>query len=362
MATAGGRAGGALSDELLREPYRFDFFQAVRLLERLLRAPARRPRHPAGRDRSADDDLVRFRSLPSLSFPASAVTAIRRPAAAEPDEPPPPPEMSVAFLGLAGPQGVLPRHYTALLLERVRDKDYSLRDLLDLFNHRLVSLFYRAWQKYRLPFAYERAALDGPGEVDACTQALYCLVGLGTRGLRGRLGVEDEAFVYYGGHFAHWPRSAVALEAVLADYFGVPVRAEQLHGQWLRLGPEDRSLMPGPECPEGRNCQLGMNVIAGERVWDVQSKFRLRVGPLTYAQFRSLMPNGDALRPLAQMARTYVGLEFDFDVQLVLRAAEVPWCRLGPGEDAPHLGWNTWMRSGEFTRDVADAVFCVEDV
>jgi type VI secretion system protein ImpH len=334
----------------------------VRLLERLLRAPSRRAGPPGGRDRPADDDVVRFRALPSLSFPASAVTAIRRPAAAAPDEAAPPPEMTVAFLGLAGPQGVLPRHYTALLLERVRDKDYSLRDFLDLFNHRLVSLFYRAWQKYRLPFAYERAALEGPGEVDACTQALYCLVGLGTRGLRRRLGVEDEAFVYYGGHFAHWPRSAVALEAMLADYFAVPVRVEQLQGQWLRLGPDDRSLMPGPECPEGRNCQLGVNVIAGERVWDVQSKFRLRLGPLTYGQFRSLMPDGDALRPLAQMARTYVGPEFDFDVQPVLIAAEVPRCELGPGKDSPRLGWNTWMRSDEFTHDVADAVFRVEDV
>jgi type VI secretion system protein ImpH len=360
MATAGGRSGGPVSDALLREPYRFDFFQAVRLLERLQRDRSRRPAKRGERDPRAEEELLRFRTQPSLSFPPSAISDIRRAAG---DDGNAPLEMTVAFLGLAGSLGVMPHHYTALLLERVRNKDYSLRDFLDLFNHRLVSLFYRAWRKYRLPFAYERAALDGPGEVDTCTRALYCLVGLGTRGLRGRQKIEDEAFVYYGGHFAHWPRSAIALEAMLEDYFAVPVHVEQLHGQWLLLSPGDRSLMPGGrDCPDGRNCQLGLNVIAGERIWDVQSKFRLRLGPLTYQQFRSLMPNGDALRPLAQMTRTYVGLEFDFDVQLVLIAAEVPWCRLGPGEDAPHLGWNTWIRGGEFAQDVTDAVFRPEEV
>ncbi len=360
MATAGGRPGGPVGEALLREPYRFDFFQAVRLLERLQRHGGRRPARSGEGDSRAEEEVLRFRTQPSLSFPPSAITDIRR--AADGTDGSAPLEMTVAFLGLAGSLGVLPHHYTALLLERVRNKDYSLRDFLDLFNHCLLSLFYRAWRKYRLPFAYERAALRGPGEVDACTRSLYCLVGLGTRGLRGRQKIPDEAFVYYGGHYAHWPRSAVALAAMLEDYFEVPVHVEQLHGQWLLLGPGDRSVMPGgADCPEGRNCQLGLNVIAGERIWDVQSKFRLRLGPLSYRQFRSLMPNGDALRPVAQMARTYVGLEFDFDVQLVLTAPEVPWCRLQPGDDGPHLGWNTWIRSGEFAQNVTDAVFRPEE-
>src|SRR5581483_8630178 len=107
-----------------------------------------------------------------------------------------------------------PPHYTTLLVRRVRAKDFALRDFLDLFHHRTVSLFYRAWEKYRLPFAYERSRADGPGAEDLCTFVLYCLVGLGTGGLRGRLDVNDEAFLYYGGHFAHFPRCAVSLEAM----------------------------------------------------------------------------------------------------------------------------------------------------
>ncbi len=101
----------------------------------------------------------------------------------------------------------------------------------------------------------------------------------------------------------------------------------------------------------------------GERVWDVQSKFRVRLGPLRYRQFVEFMPPGSALRPLCQLTRSYVGPEFDFDVQPVLLAAEVPWCRLsGDGADGPLLGWNTWVRARPFEHDVCDAVFFLDDV
>src|SRR5262249_29678817 len=171
--------------------------------------------------------------------------------------------------------------------------------------------------------------------MDPATGGLYALVGLGTAGLRDRLEIDDEAFLFYSGHFAHYPRSALALECLLQDYFEVPVEVHQLKGQWLVLDPEDRSLLPSTSQPGNLNNQLGVSMVAGERCWDMQSKFRLRVGPLTYAQFRRLMPNGDGLRPLAQMARTYVGPELDFDVQPVLKAAEVPQCR---ADDTSFLG------------------------
>src|SRR5262249_10363085 len=190
------------------------------------------------------------------------------------DGPMPPLEMVVAFLGLTGPLGVLPQHYTALLLRRIRARDYALRDFLDLFNHRTISLFYRAWEKYRLPFAYERTQLDrGRGEVDLCSLCLYCLAGMGTGGLRGRLDIPDEAFLFYSGHFAHWPRSASALGSMLEDYFEIPIQILQAQGQWLNLGKADISLMPGPAFPRGRHNQLGVDMVVGERVWDVQGKF-----------------------------------------------------------------------------------------
>ena len=318
MAPEDGRKSAPLSEQLLREPFRFDFFQAVRLLERLCRERARDdarwPCAPPGQDHAPDRELVRFRTLASQSFPAAAISQIKQPQARDGQGPLRPLEMLVAFLGLTGPQGVLPRHYTTLLIQRLRHKDFALRDFLDLFNHRTISLFYRAWEKYRLPFTYERSQLDEAGALDLCTQSLYCLVGLGTGGLRGRLEIKDEAFLYYGGHFAHFPRCAVALEGMLEDYFAIPVRVEQAQGQWLTLEEADCSLLPDADSPEGRNNEVGESLIVGERVWDVQGSFRLRVGPLKYDQFRRYLPDGDGLSALYQMTRAYVGPELDFEI------------------------------------------------
>lgn len=354
MAPTHGRTGAGLSDLLVRQPHRFDFFQALRLLGYVARA---RGAPPPGEDVAPDRELVHFRAAPSLSFPASTLAGLKDGAATDGGKPF---EVAVTFLGMAGPNGALPYHYTRLVLERVRARDYSLRDFLDLFNHRLVTLFYQAWEKYRLPFAFERARLvAGPAEADPISQVLHCLAGFGTGGLRGRLEVADMAFVFYGGHFAHYPRTALALEAMLAEYFELPVEVRQLQGQWLYLEPDDCSRMPGPGLPEGRNAQLGVSLLAGARVWDIQSRFRLRLGPLDYEQFRRLLPPGDMLRPVAQLTRTYAGPELDYDVQLVLKPPAVPWCRLG---DEALLGWNTWIRCGEFTAAVEDTVFLVEDL
>lgn len=373
MAAARGRADAgvngdrAAADRLFEEPFAFDFFQAVRLLERL--EPTRRQ---IGGDGPPAREAVRFRAHLSMSFPPSSIYALDPPAAGRTV-----PAMTVAFMGLTGPSGVLPRHYTELLMrldrERKDDEKYAPRAWLDLFNHRLISLFYRAWAKYRFPVAYERGC--DRGREDDFTTALFSLIGLANRSLRNRLHVaagarvlaqvEDLGLLYYAGFLAHRPRNAVSLEAMLADWFGLPVRVEQFRGQWLKLDPSSCSRLGG-----GRsNNQLGTDLVAGERVYDCQSKFRIRIGPLSYAQFLEFLPDRapsearKAFFLLCHLTRLYVGPELDFDVQPVLRAADVPECQLGAA-DGPgaRLGWNTWIRSAPHPRDAEDAVFAGEEV
>ncbi len=375
MPSQGGRKSAPVSQRLRSQAERFDFFQAVRLLEREATAPSRPdsdpPRYPVGKDYPPGREVVRFRALPSSSFPAGSISGIEDASSLESaDNGAGAPEMTVTFMGLTGPNGVLPRHYTTLLIERIRSKDYALRDFFDLFNHRTISLFYRAWEKYRFPIAYESAKSgERKNDEDLFTRCLYSLLGLGTEGLRGRLEFDDEAFLFYGGYYAHFPRSAVSLEFMLADYFELPVKVEQFVGQWLYLGEDDQSSLPGSDRLQGGNAQLGIDTVVGQRVWGIESKFRIRFGPLGYDQFRRFLPDGDALRPTCQMVRSYVGPEFDFDIQPILKASEVPWCRLGgeevrrpevEGDPPACLGWNTWIRAAEFDRDVTDAVFTME--
>ena len=354
MAGTSGQFGSTVSDRLWREPYDFDFFQAVRLIEWMQSDHGNNPATGGvGTNLAPADEPVRFRSLVSLTFPSSTVAFLQPPTEDRP------PEMTVSFLGLHGPAGALPQHYTSHLLERchVRNNDFAMRDFFDLFNHRAISLFYRAWEKYRFFAAFERTQRSR-GETDLFTFCLLCLVGIGTPHLVGRLQHDPHSIVYYGGHFAHQVRNASALEAILQDYFELPIRIEQFSGQWLYLSEDEQTSLPDGRFPAGRNCCLGVDVIVGERVWDIQGKFRIVVGPLNYSQFSRLMPIGDSLQPLSALARLYVGPQFDFDVQVLLSAPEVPQCEMtSKAPVGPRLGWNTWLLGKQPSVDADDAVF-----
>jgi type VI secretion system protein ImpH len=355
MAAQGRRSESSVIDRLLNEPGCFQFFQAVRLLERL--EPAR---GLVGGDSARE--VVRFRAAPTLRFPASEILAIQPPRGEQTGSASPssPYEMIVTFMGLTGPKGVLPSYFTRLLLRRLRAKDSTLRSFFDLLNHRRVSLFYRAWTKYRFPIAFERARRQEITRDDTFTRCLFSLVGLGTAGQRGRHVLDDHTFLYYGGLFAHRPRSAVALEGMLAFHFGLPIKIEQFRGQWLNLQTRDRSMLPSAREPGGRFNRQGRDVVLGRRVWNIESKFRIRLGPLGQEDFYRFLPPpiGDCLIELNQMTRTYVGAEFDFDVQLVLANGAWPRCELGgKGRQTAHLGWNVWLSSSPFAAENGDAVF-----
>jgi type VI secretion system protein ImpH len=336
MATESGRTDHSLTDVLFAEPYRFEFFQAVRLLERI--APER---HAVGRYSEPAGEAVRFRTRTSLGFAPSQIHKLSRTSEDENA----PSQMMVAFMGLAGRAGVLPHHYTEMLIERSRYKDTALAEFFDLFNHRMISLFYRAWEKYRFPVAYER------GAEDRFTEFLFDIIGMGTRGLRKRQSFADEILLFYGGLFAARPHSASAMEAVLGDYFGATAHVAQFSGQWLKLDDESLTRLGTA------NAALGVTTVAGTRVWDVQSKFELQFGPLTFKEFTGFLPTGSAFKPAAELTRLLAGQEFDFAMRLTLKADEVPGCVLTTrAKRAPRLGWTTWLKTSPFPEDDSQVV------
>jgi type VI secretion system protein ImpH len=333
---------------LARRPSAVEAFQAIRLLEAVARkadpGPDGRGR-PIGEDLDPAKEAVRLTGSTSLAFPAGSVAGY------DPPEGDAPPRLALALFGLVGPSGVLPSHVTAEVNRAIRMKRPALTTVLDLFHHRLASFFYRAWAKYRLPVAYERSG----GAEDDVSGALLALVGLGTPHLRRRLAVEDEAVVHYAGHFARWPRSAAALEAMLADYLGLPVAVKQFEGSWLPLPPEEQSALPSAAAPEGSFCRLSMDAVVGERVWDVRGKFQVRVGPVSWARFQQLIPGSEDVRRLVELTRLYVGPGLSFNLRVILDRTDVPEPRLGTG--AARLGWTSWAVSRPPPADLADAVF-----
>jgi type VI secretion system protein ImpH len=329
MAAFGWRKDRPLAEQLFAEAYRFDFFQAVHLLERLLPGTMR-----VGEGSGVRPEPVRFRSSLMAGFPASEIDRLRL--GARPGEPP---EMTVNFLGLAGGFGPLPPPLSEHVLARARRGDTAARDFLDIFNHRLLSLLYRARAQHRPALAR--------GTPDASNLALYfyALFGMALPELRGRLPLPDRALLHYAGILAQAPRSLHGLERVLADYFGVPVRGRPLQGRWLAIDPGEQTRIGRA----GRNHALGRGAVLGRRAWDQQAGILLTLGPLTLAQFRAFLPTGNAHRRLQSLVGFYAETALEPEYRLELSPAEVPPTRLGRSGGA-ELGWTSFLVSRKRTR------------
>jgi type VI secretion system protein ImpH len=324
---------------LREEPYRFEFFQAIRLLERIF--PDRKP---LGRFTLPSEEVARLGSYPSLEFPASEIQYVDWPENRAPF-------VAVNFMGTTGCQGPLPHSYTTLILDRLRAGDRTFRDFLDLFHHRMLSFFYQAWEKYRFTISYERR------ERDRFSHHLLDLIGLGTAGLQDRLAIPDDAFLFFAGILGQRPHSARALELLLNDYFEVPVEVVQLLGGWFRLDDTTECCIGERATPSE---QLGMGAVVGDEVWNQQARARIRIGPLDLDQYLDFLPNGSAYEPLRALLRFWTNEEIDFEVQLTLKRDEVPPCELGgEGKGLPQLGWVTWMKSKPLNRDPEDTIFDV---
>lgn len=321
-----------LNQKLADEPYRFEFFQAVRLLEKIY--PERKP---VGGDALPDREVVRFRSRLGLNFPASEIQELKSSfdELTEHEKH----EMFINFMGMVGISGVMPIHYTELLMDRARYRDTAMWSFLDIFTHRSVSMFFRAWEKYRFPVKYERGN-------DDFTQNLFDIAGLGTRGLRGRMELPDESLLPYTGLIAQKPHSAVALANMLGDYFRVSAKILQFFGQWLDLDKASITRLGFV------NSALGQTTIIGNRIWDQQSKFRIVFGPLSFKQFQGFLPNGSAHKPMKSIVRFMNGTDFDLDVRLVLKAREVPGTVLTTrAKRRPLLGWTSFLKTKPFLAD-----------
>lgn len=368
----------SLREDLFQDFFEFSFYKAVHLLETL-----NPDRKRLGEALTPDQEAVRFGVRPGFVFPPSDIAALRRPVVAEdpalsdgsdqapgpfePDQelhldtagrqahdgtfpsssslpfsgPYPfgqataaPSRMEVAFLGLIGPSGMLPHWYNELAQDRLRKKDSSLVSFLDCFHHRLISLFYLAWKKHRFPETYL------PGAKDRLSRHMLCLLGLGTPRLVERMGVDPESLIYYSGLLSRTVPCAAAVEAAVEYFAGTTVALHQFIDRVIAIEPDDQTQL-------GRaNALLGLDAACGSQAWESQTRFRVDLGPMGFRRFIRFLPTADLLQPIFSLVRVMVGIEYEFDVGVILKREEVPPCRLGqPGPEAPRLGWTTWVKS-----------------
>ena len=316
----------ALFDEVAAQPHAFDFFALLRRIDAL------RPAQPrTGEALRPRQEALRLGQAPELDFAPAALHALER----DGDTPP---RLLVRFFGLLGPMGPMPLHFTEFVRDRLRHHDDpALAQFLDLFHHRMLSLFYRSWAQSQ-PVVH----MDRPSE-DRFRVWLGALAG-GAGGPASAGTLPPALLSYHAGWLAGRSAHPEMLAKVLGQALEVPVRVEEHVGHWLELDGADRTRLgyarsraERSEWPAG---QLGRSANAGSRVWDRQFRFRLHIGPLRRDRFDSLLPGGEAWPALLQLVRLFAGRDKTWDLALELHDEDRPPPRLGRTQ---RLGMTSWL-------------------
>jgi type VI secretion system protein ImpH len=313
---------------LAADPQAFHVFHALRIVEAEF---ADRPR--LGESLRPAEDRVRLGQEAELAFPPTTLAGFVPPLDGRPGR------LTNRFFGFFGPNGPLPLHLTEYARDRLRNhRDPTLVAFADIFTHRMLSLLYRAWAS-----GEPAPSFDRPDD-DPFAAKVAALAGYLGRELEGRDPMPDLAKRYFAGHLALGAKNADGLLSMVSAFFRAPVVLQDFVGTWLDLEPHDRWRLGG-------RAGLGRATSLGRRVWSRASKFRLRLGPLSLDDYLRMLPGGGSLARLEAIVRNHVGEVFEWDVNLVLRAADVPQPVLGRNA---LLGHTCWVGRRDDARDADD--------
>jgi type VI secretion system protein ImpH len=319
----GASPSNPVRQKLLQEPYVFNFYKAVQLLE--LFAGGYAP----GKGISPTQDPVHFSVRPGFGFPASEIQEIKVNGSASA------PKMAVNFMGLIGPQGVLPDWYNTHAQDCNCRKDYCFTDFLDLFHHRLISLFYLAWKKYRL---VENYSSDGSDQI---TGILGKLAGIGEHGQADNpifFEYARKRLIHFCGLVSRSVPTVAAIETVVAHAVGAPVHVEQFIERLIPIHKQDRT------CLGRKNSTLKKDALCGRSIRDSSSFFRVEIGPLPWKNYMALNPRSPNLELVRKLITHLAGIEYEFEIRLIIRGPEVPALCLGSKTQAPALGRTATLR------------------
>ncbi|MGF1688517.1 type VI secretion system baseplate subunit TssG [Photobacterium japonica] len=291
--------------QLIKQIDHDDFYRAVYTLQRAMLDD--HEESEVGTDTLPVNERIRFKASQNLGFPGAAIEQVKEAKNLNGKDRL---DVTVNFMGLTGPSGVLPRHYTETVMQRSRLKDVAIREFFDLFNHRLIALRYRAWEKYQYPIQHERYLSGQSSSIDTVLQSLT--------------GATQPLDVYLGGLFANPVRNTQSLRQALEAISGCTVTVDEFVGRWIHLEPEEQSRLGSSLQPEGQHAQLGVSCMLGQRSWDLSSALDIDIKASDRQMATALMSRGDMFFTLQSVVAHYVPPAISVDWYLVTTYQNLP--------------------------------------
>ncbi len=324
--------------DVSEKPYRYGFYQTVRRINCFYR-----DKPITGKAHRPSDDPIRFAQEPYTSFAPSTLSSL------EIDSSSQYPRLSQRFIGMFGPNGPLPLHLTEYARDRSRHhRDKTFARFMDMFHHRIVSLFYGAWAQAQPVVQFDRP------EQDRFAMYVGSLFGLGLPSLRNADAMHHSSKLGFAGHLSSLPRHVDGLVSMIQGYFEVQSNITEFIAHWMQIPAADRVKLG----ESSLNGCLGKNTVIGERVWQRQDKFRVSLGPLSLDQYEAFLPTGKSFKALVALVSNYVGIEYLWEVNLILSKEEKPVSCLGKSGS---LGWTSWLQTELQVDHVDDLLLQVEN-
>ncbi len=331
-----------------------ELVQAARLGEQLARR--RDPLAQIGADMKHDDEPLHFIASDRMALPIGDIAEIetgnRDPRQVAALRAPRPPRIAANILGLLGPTAALPPFYSEIQLQRRRLRDRAIAAFVNIFDHRALSFFWRAFAKYNWTVNVERGGGRAGAGADPISSALMAFGGLATPAMRDRMGIEDAALVRLAAHFADTRRSAAGLELVLRRLTGLDVTVVEAEPVWMALPLAEQTRLGsganarfvrlgGIEAATG----LGLDDAAmiGAAVLDIQHHFLVSIGPLDWPALVDFCGRSGARLAIGEICRLYAGLEYQPLLRLTIPGDAVQPARLGDPAVPAWLGRTCWL-------------------
>jgi len=257
-------------------------------------------------------------------------------------------DLRSALAPIVGPLGSLPPAYNELLQREERNRSKALASFFNLFATRFTELFVSATEKYRLARGLR---WSDKHKATAFRRTLLSLTGFGTMGTAQQAGVNQDVLLRFSGLLANRTRNAMGLTSMLCEFTGLPVKVKQFRRRWVSIPSHEQS-----QLGQHGGLLLGQNTTAGSSIEDFAGGFRIVIGPVGYADYLALSPGSHRLSEIFALTRLFTGSALEFDVQVILRKEDIPFCQLGQTDTPARLGWNSWARVAPAYKDSADAI------
>lgn len=327
----------ALLTALTEQPYRFGFYQTLRNLEQLT------PDNPRlGDSQQPNHDCIRLGQKPSSLFAPSTLAECYTDKQLA--------YLNVYFFGLFGTNGPLPLHLTEFAHSRSHNlHDKTMIDFLNIFHHRFLSLFYRAWANKEPTVHYDRP------DSDRFHTYVGALFGIGSPALKNCDEMPDNSKLHFAGYLSSSPHHTFGLVSILRAFFKVPVNIQEYIGEWLKIPKESQTRL-GQNKSSG---MLGQSTMLGQLNWQRQYKFRLLIGAMPLSDYEALFPKQPTLFLLASIIKNYIGHDLNWEVKLILKKEERPQATLG---EYGQLGLSTWLTNKPTEHDISDLTLFAENI